>query len=628
MERSTRPRWLIVALYVLLLGVAVYLFRTVLPPITSADVAYSDFRSDVRAGRFKEVQIDDKKLTGILKDAKPSESPYVVATRLPGMDDASLLKDIEAQGAKVSGRFPSNVGWIGLLLTWVFPILIVLLISHYVSQGMSRGALTFGRSRARIYDQSTQTPVTFADVAGIEEAKSELLEVVDFLKHPKRYQALGGRIPKGVLLVGPPGTGKTLLARAVAGEADVSFFSISGSEFVEMFVGVGAARVRDLFEQAKSKAPCIIFIDELDAIGKSRSVGAVRLGNDEREQTLNQLLAEMDGFDTSQGVIIMAATNTPEVLDAALLRGGRFDRQVILDRPDVEGRLAILRVHAQKIKIDQLADLATVASRTPGMVGSDLATIVNEAALLAARHGESKVEKHDLEEAVDRVMLGMEKKKQVMTAEEKERVAYHESGHALVALSVEHADPVERVSIIPRTIGAIGYTLQLPLHDRYLMTQPELEDQVAVMMGGRAAEELMYDGVISSGAANDLERASALVRRIVTRFGMSPALGPLTWGESTQAKFLQTPFEADQRNYSERTAQLIDEEERRIVLGIYERAKIILAGRRAQLEKVARELIRKETLSRQDLDELLTTSPLRQQLLLSSAPQVTVAGGR
>lgn len=334
------------------------------------------------------------------------------------------------------------------------------------------------------------------------------------------------------------------------------------------------------------------------------------MSNDEREQTLNQLLTEMDGFDTSQGVIIMAATNTPEVLDPALLRGGRFDRQVILDRPDVEGRLAILCVHARKIKLAEHVDLSAIATRTPGMVGSDLSTIVNEAALLAARHGEAEVGMRDFEEAIDRVMLGLEKKKQVMTPEEKKRVAYHESGHTLVALSVEHADPVQRVSIIPRTIGAVGYTLQLPLHDRYLMTQPELEDQIAVMLGGRASEELVYNGVVSSGAANDLERASELVRRIVTRFGMSAELGPLTWGVQPQTRFLNTPFGQEQRNYSEHTAQTIDEEERRIVADIYARVKRILAEKRDQLELLAAELIRKETLTREELDRLLASQPV------------------
>jgi cell division protease FtsH len=476
-----------------------------------------------------------------------------------------------------------------------------------IAQGS--GPLTFGKNRAKIHDESSRMQVTFQDVAGVDEAKLELEEVVDFLRQPAKYQKLGGRIPKGVLLVGPPGTGKTLLAKAVAGEARVSFFSISGSEFVEMFVGVGAARVRDLFEQAKQKAPCIVFIDELDAIGKARSSGrAIGFSNDEREQTLNQLLAEIDGFDTSEGVIIMAATNTPEVLDPALLRAGRFDRQVLVDRPDLKDRIEILKVHARKILMSDNVALETIAARTPGMVGADLANIINEAALLAVRHGGERVEMHDLEEAVDRVMLGLEKKSRVMSPEEKERVSVHEAGHALVALSVKHADPLHRVSIIPRSIGALGYTLQLPTQERYLMTQPELEDQIAVLLGGRTAEEIHYSGVISTGAADDLERASALVRQMVTRFGMSDALGPLTYGRSMAAQFLKSPFDMEERNYSERTAERIDDESRRIVDEIRKRVTEILSKRREPMERISQELIRKETLERAELDNLLAAA--------------------
>jgi cell division protease FtsH len=617
MERGKQRAWLSALINLVVVAAVIYFLSGVLTSTTSKELSYSEFLAEVRADHLKDVQISDKKLTGVLKDvtegksSKPTEPRLVSANRVPGIDEAPLLKELEAHRVNVYGQGTSNFGWIYPLAVWVLPLVILAIVFRIAAQRLgSGGALTFGKSRAKIFDQSARLKVTFADVAGVEEAKAELVEIVDFLKHPKKYQALGGHIPKGVLLVGPPGSGKTLLARAVAGEAEVSFFSISGSEFVEMFVGVGAARVRDLFEQAKGKAPCIIFIDELDAIGKSRSAGGVLMSNGEREQTLNQLLVEMDGFDTSQGVIIMSATNTPEVLDPALLRGGRFDRQVILDRPDVEGRRAILHVHARKIKLAKNVDLGAIATRTPGMVGSDLATIVNEAALLAARHGETEVSMQDFEEAIDRVMLGLEKKKQVMTPEEKKRVAYHESGHTLVALSVEHADPVQRVSIIPRTIGAIGYTLQLPLHDRYLMTQPELEDQIAVMLGGRASEELVYEGVISSGAANDLERASELVRRIVTRFGMSSELGPMTWGVPAQTRFLNTPFGAEQRNYSERTAQIIDDEERKIVSQIYSRVKGILTERREELEMLATELIRRETLTREELDRLLASQPL------------------
>jgi cell division protease FtsH len=409
-----------------------------------------------------------------------------------------------------------------------------------------------------------------------------------------------------VLLVGPPGTGKTLLARAVSGEANVPFFSISGSEFIEIFVGVGAARVRDLFEQAKLKAPCIIFIDELDAIGKTRAGGGgVMFTNEEREQTLNQLLAEMDGFDSSKGVIIMAATNTPEVLDPALMRPGRFDRQIIVDRPDLAGREAILRVHARHIKLSRNADLKAIAARTPGMVGADLANVVNEAALLAVRRGANEVEMRDLEEAIDRVMLGLEKKSRVMTATEKRRVAYHETGHALVALSVEHADPVYRVSIIPRSIGSLGHTLQLPTQERYLMTLPELRDQLSVMLGGRAAEEIVYKGVISTGASDDLQRASELIRQMVTRFGMSERLGNLTYGREQNTRFLRAAFIAEDRNYSEQTAEAIDAEVRRIADELYKRTRTILTERRPELDRIAEELILKETLDRQDLERLL-----------------------
>jgi cell division protease FtsH len=606
---SFRSQWLFTALTMFAVVALIYIFGNLLSGAGSKEVSYSEFLSEVRAGHVAEVQITEKKLIGVLKEEKPP-SPgaaprTITATRLPGIDETGLLKEFEAQGVKVSGQIQTGSNWL-LLASWLLPLLLLLWIfrAGLVRMRQAGGALTFGKTRAKIYDESARTKVTFQDVAGVDEAKAELVEVVDFLKHPKKYQSLGGRIPKGVLLVGPPGTGKTLLAKAVAGEAGVSFFSISGSGFVEMFVGVGAARVRDLFEQAKGKAPCIVFIDELDAIGKSRS--GVLPSDAEREQTLNQLMVEMDGFDSSEGVIIMAATNTPEVLDTALLRAGRFDRQVVVNRPDLAGREAILRVHARKVKLDPSVNLSTIAARTPGMVGSDLANVINEAALLAARRGASAVEMRDVEEAVDRVMLGLEQKTRVMSAEEKERVAYHETGHALVALSVQHADPVHRVSIIPRSIGALGYTLQLPLHERYLMTKPEIEDRIAVMLGGRAAEEIIFNGVISTGASNDLEQASELVRQEVTRFGMSEQLGPLTWGVTTQARFLRVPFSAEQRNYSERTAQMIDEEVRHIVDQIYARAKKILTERRADLVRIAAELSRKETLSREELDQLLS----------------------
>jgi len=498
--------------------------------------------------------------------------------------------------------------WRTFLLPWVLPLLILILFARYAIRrtGQTSGPLAFGKSRARITDQSAEINVSFKDVAGVDEAKNELMEVVDFLRQPEKYQQLGGRIPRGVLLVGPPGTGKTLLAKAVSGEAGAPFFSISGSDFIEMFVGVGAARVRDLFDQAAKKAPCIIFIDELDAIGKSRAGSrGVMFSNDEREQTLNQLLARMDGFDTSKGVIIIAATNTPEVLDTALLRAGRFDRQIIVDRPDLGGRDAILRIHAARVKLSDDVDLKVIAARSPGMVGADLANIVNEAALLAVRRDASEVHACDLEEAIDRVMLGLEKKNRVMTVGEKERVAYHEAGHALVALSVDHAAPVYRVSIIPRSVGVLGHTLQLPTEERFLMTVRELQDQITVMMAGQAAEESVYEGVSSTGSGDDLQRASELVRQMVMRFGMSERLGHLTYGPGPTAQPLRISFGPEERNYSEQTSEVIDAEVRRISDELFQRARTLLTRRRADLEAIAAELMAKETLSRPQIDRIL-----------------------
>jgi cell division protease FtsH len=473
------------------------------------------------------------------------------------------------------------------------------------------GALTFGRNHVKIYDKSSTDKVTFEDVAGVNEAVAELEEIVDFLKNPSKYQRFGGRIPKGVLLVGPPGTGKTLLARAVAGEADVPFFSISGSEFVELFVGVGAARVRELFDQAKSKAPCMIFIDELDAIGKSRISGLGGIaGHDEREQTLNQLLVEMDGFDTSKAVIIVAATNRPEVLDQALLRAGRFDRQVVVDTPDLNGRDAILRVHAKKIKLAADVDLRIIAARTPGLVGADLANIVNEAALLAARRGRTNeigVTMADFEEAIDRTTLGLERKSRMLGQKEKKIVAHHEGGHALVAMLVKNADPVHRITIIPRGIAALGATLQLPTEERFLMTKPQIEDRLAVLLGGRVAEEIIFNE-ISTGAHNDLERATEMAHHMVCRFGMSERLGPLTYGRQNNGQFLQTPFSNEERNFSERTAELIDDEVRTIIETTYQRVKELLTRKRVTLERIAMELIAKETLEREELERIVNQS--------------------
>jgi cell division protease FtsH len=533
--------------------------------------------------------------------------------RIPATDDYQVVRELEAAKVEFSGRIESTF-WRDLF-SWVVPLILMAALWLFLMRRMGGGptqALSFGRSKAKIYDRK-ELKTSFADVAGVDEAKAELMEVVDFLKNPKKYQRLGGRIPKGVLLVGPPGTGKTLLARAVAGEADVPFFFLSGSEFVEMFVGVGASRVRDLFEQAKEKAPCIVFIDELDAIGKTRAGNTGFLsGHDEREQTLNQLLAEMDGFDSSKGVIIMAATNRPEVLDAALLRAGRFDRQVVVDRPDVKGREAILRVHARNVKLAPSVDLHVLAARTPGMAGADLANIINEAALLAARKGKEAVDMADLEEAVDRVVGGLERKSRVLSEKERDIVAHHEIGHALVASSLPHADPVHKVTIIPRGVAALGATYQLPLEDRYLLTRSELEDRIAVLLGGRVAEEIIY-GEISTGAHNDLERATEMARLMVMQYGMSEQLGPMTFGGGQQALFLRGSGLPHEREYSEESARRIDSETRAIIDRIYDRVRSLLTTRKRVLVEAAAELKQRETLEGDRLRELLAGEPVGAQ---------------
>ncbi len=604
MNKLAKQKWIFSGLYVLfMLGVLFSLQHYA--RVRLQRISYSEFLEALRGGKIAEAWISESEIRARLSE----DGRIVVATRVPGIEETALLKELEERRVKFSGVIERASWWEQLFLWWILPLLILGALWGYGMRRLTQGGggvLTFGRSKAKIYDTSSENRVTFADVAGVDEAKAELVEIVDFLKNPARYQRLGGRIPKGVLLIGPPGTGKTLLARAVAGEAGVPFFSISGSEFVEMFVGVGAARVRDLFEQAKRRAPCIVFIDELDAIGKMRAVGGGLVGaHDEREQTLNQLLVEMDGFDSSKGVIIMAATNRPEILDPALLRAGRFDRRIVVDKPDVAGREAILRVHVRKIRLAPDVDLRVIAARTPGMVGADLANIVNEAALLAARRGAEAVEMRDFENAIDRVLLGLEKKGRVMSPEEKERVAYHEVGHALCAISVPHADPVHKVTIIPRTIGALGATLQLPTEDRYLLTKPQLEDRLVVLLGGRAAEELVF-GEISTGAHNDLEQATEIARQMVMRFGMSERLGPMTYGRLWTGQFLPTSLPGyEERNFSEETARLIDEEVQRVVTEAYHRAREILKQKQAALHHVARELIRRETLEREELERLV-----------------------
>jgi cell division protease FtsH len=596
-------------------------------PVT-VDIPMSQFLNLVREGKVLRVSLGEREIQGVLKPGAlpapppgPGEKlrkllgaehgPIVFTTaRIPATEDYQVVRELEAAKVEFSGRIESTF-WRDLI-SWVVPLVLMAALWVFLMRRMGGGptqALSFGRSKAKIYDRK-ELKTTFADVAGVEEAKTELMEVVDFLKNPKKYQRLGGRIPKGVLLVGPPGTGKTLLARAVAGEADVPFFFLSGSEFVEMFVGVGASRVRDLFEQAKEKAPCIVFIDELDAIGKTRAGNTGFLsGHDEREQTLNQLLAEMDGFDSSKGVIIMAATNRPEVLDAALLRAGRFDRQVVVDKPDVRGREAILRVHARNVKLAPSVDLQVLAARTPGMAGADLANIINEAALLAARKGKDAVEMADLEEAVDRVVGGLERKSRVLSEKERDIVAHHEIGHALVASSLPNVDPVHKVTIIPRGVGALGATYQLPLEDRYLLTRSELEDRIAVLLGGRMAEEIIY-GEISTGAHNDLERATEMARLMVMQYGMSEQLGPMTFGGGQQAMFLRGSGLPQDREYSEESARRIDNETRAIIDRMYDRVRDLLTTRKRVLVEAAAELKRKETLEGDRLRQLLAGEPV------------------
>ena len=613
------------ALYVAAAVVVLVFLQSWLLAPQAKEIPLSRLLEWVREGRVQQVSFGEREIRGVLKEPLAGvEAPgpdwlarvtgwkagtLIVVVRIPGVDDAPLLRELEAHKVEYYGRIESTLVR-DLIFGWLLPIGVMAAIWIFLMRRMGGGptqALTFGRSKVKIYDRK-ELKTTFADVAGVDEAKAELMEVVDFLRNPQKYQRLGGRIPKGVLIVGPPGSGKTLLARAVAGEADVPFFFLSGSEFVEMFVGVGAARVRDLFEQAKEKAPCIVFIDELDAIGKSRA-GATGFvgGHDEREQTLNQLLVEMDGFDASKGVIIMAATNRPEVLDAALLRPGRFDRQVVVDRPDVRGREAILRVHARHVRLAPGVSLQVIAARTPGFAGADLANIVNEAALLAARKGKEAVEQSELEEAIDRVIAGLERRSLVLSETERDIVAHHEMGHALVAFSLPHADPVHKVTIIPRGVGALGMTYQLPTEDRYLLRRSELDDRIAVLVGGHVAEELVY-GELSTGAHNDLERATALARAMVMRYGMSDRLGPLTFGGSGGPGFLRRPgatWDGGEREYSEETARAIDEEVRRIVEQTYDRVRGLLGAKKATLLHAAQVLKRRETLEGDELRRLL-----------------------
>jgi cell division protease FtsH len=565
-------------------------------------LAYSEFQKLVSEGKVKEIVITEGEIRGELKDPQPPNKRYFRTTRV----DSSLAEELRKHDVKFSGQIESRL--FATLLSWIVPVLVffgiwMLLMRRLSGRlGAGGGLMSIGKSKAKIYVE-TDTKTTFADVAGVEEAKAELRETVDFLKDPGQYGRLGARMPKGILLVGPPGTGKTLLARAVAGEAGVPFFSISGSDFVEMFVGVGAARVRDLFEQARGKAPAIVFIDELDAVGRARNSGPFAGGHDEKEQTLNQLLVEMDGFDPASGVVLLAATNRPEVLDPALLRAGRFDRQVLVDRPDKRGRVEVLRVHVKKVKLDQDVDLEQVAALTPGFTGADLANLVNEAALAATRRGAASIALRDFNAGVERIIAGLERKTRLLNPREREIVAYHEMGHAIVATAIEGSDPVHKVSIIPRGIGALGYTIQRPTEDRYLMTRFELENRMAVLMGGRVAEHVVFSH-FSTGAADDLAKIADIARSIVTRYAMEPELGHVAF-EADQRSLLGPsgePFR--QRSYGDDTAREIDCAVRKNVRTAFERATAVLTENRELLEESARLLLERETLDTPDLERL------------------------
>jgi len=604
--------YFLIAILLILLLQRYFLAREVIT------ISYSEFKVLLEGKLVDDLQVSKETIAGSLpegahdrilnlrkeKDEQKikhfKEIKFFTAVR---MEDPDLVKELGEKGIRYTAK--REVTWFKTLLSWIIPLLIFIAIWGYFFKRMGAaggGLMAIGKSKAKVYVEG-ETKVTFDDVAGVEEAEQELQEVIEFLKNPQKFQNLGGKIPKGILLVGPPGTGKTLLARAVAGEAKVTFLSLSGSAFVEMFVGVGAARVRDLFAQAEKLAPCIIFIDEIDALGKARGISPVS-GIDEREQTLTQLLSEMDGFDTKKGVIIMAATNRPEILDPALLRPGRFDRHILVDRPDLKGRQEIFEVHTKKVKLASDVNLQVLASMTPGMVGADIANIVNEAALLAARKNKEAIEMSDFEEAIERTIAGLEKKSRVINKRERGIVAFHEAGHAIVASVLPNADPVRRVSIIPRGIAALGYTIQLPTEDRYLLTKSELLDRMSVMLGGRAAEEVIF-GESSTGAKNDLEKATGVAISMVKAYGMSKTLGPLSYDRG-RPLFLEAPW-SQPKDYSEETARKIDEEVKAIIGESYEKAKSILIERIEKLKSIASILLDKEIIEGDELKELLKT---------------------
>ncbi|HIK18892.1 MAG TPA: ATP-dependent zinc metalloprotease FtsH [Leptolyngbyaceae cyanobacterium M33_DOE_097] len=608
--KSPRRRQLGGSLLILLTLLLVLNF--VIPSFGSRppQVAYSDFINQVKAGKVDRALVGSERIEFTLKPTEDTPTteeaarPRVYSTT-PVQIDLDLPKILRDNSVEFGAPQPNQNGWISTLLSWVIPPLIFFGIWGFLlnRQGGGPAALTVGKSKARIYSEGS-TGVKFPDVAGVDEAKAELQEIVDFLKNAGKYTRLGAKIPKGVLLVGPPGTGKTLLAKAIAGEAGVPFFSISGSEFIELFVGVGASRVRDLFEQAKQQAPCIVFIDELDALGKSRAgSGGFYGGNDEREQTLNQLLTEMDGFEANTGVILLAATNRPEVLDPALRRPGRFDRQVVVDRPDKIGRAAILKVHAQNVKLADDVDLDKIAVRTPGFVGADLANLVNEAALMAARNNREAVVMADFGEAIERVIAGLEKKSRVLNEAEKKRVAYHEVGHAIVGAMMPGAGKVEKISIVPRGVGALGYTLQLPEEDRFLMAEDEIRGRIATLLGGRSAEELIFNNIVSTGASDDIQKATDLAERAITLYGMSDYLGPVAF-EKQQMQFLDG-YQSPRRAISPKVMEEIDQEVKETLDNAHHIALAILQQNRDLLEETAQELLNKEVLEGEALRERL-----------------------
>jgi cell division protease FtsH len=601
--------WVAAILGILLVQYVVSMAQQIAP------IPYSQFQELLRAGKVAEIGISDRFIQGTLKEPLPGGQTRFATTRV----DPDFAQELQQYGVLYTGQVESTL--LRDILSWVIPVALFFGVWAYLSRriaaqgGLGGGLMQIGKSKAKIYVEA-DTGVRFEDVAGVDEAKDELREIVDFLKNPEQYGRLGGRMPKGVLLVGPPGTGKTLLAKAVAGEAKVPFFSISGSEFVEMFVGVGAARVRDLFAQAREKAPAIIFIDELDALGRARGLGGVVGGHDEKEQTLNQLLVELDGFDSRTGLVLLGATNRPEILDPALLRAGRFDRQVLVDRPDKKGRIDILRVHMRKVKLAPDVEPEKVAALTPGFTGADLANLVNEAALLATRRGADAVSMDDFNNAVERIVAGLEKRNRLLNPREREIVAYHEMGHALVALALPGVDPVHKVSIIPRGVGALGYTIQRPTEDRFLMTREELENKMAVLLGGRAAEFIVF-GHLSTGAADDLARVTDIARSMVTRYGMSGRLGHVALEKDGRSFLSPNPL-ADgprERGYSDETATAIDDEVRAIVDAVFERTLAILRERRDVLERTARRLLDKETLDESELRQLVR-SPANAQATL------------